>query len=250
MLGRLGLQLAGGGDVGHQRQVHEDRVVAADLLAELPDGLEERQRLDIAHRPTDLGDHHVVPRRRPPDGVLDLVGDVRDHLHRRAEVLAAPFLVDDGLVDAAGGDVVLLSEGAIDEAFVVAEVEIGFGTVVGDEHLAVLERRHRPGIDIDVRIELLHRHAQAPFDEQSPKRSGGDPLAQRGDDAAGHEDELGRVGAAGHGTSFHGSDADLGERVGRRRITETNSGARLSQNACRGQLRTINQQLSDCSKWT
>ena len=36
-------------------------VVASDLLAELPDGLEERQRLDVAHGATDLGDHHVVP---------------------------------------------------------------------------------------------------------------------------------------------------------------------------------------------
>ena len=38
---------------------------------------------------------------------LDLVGDVRNDLHRRAEVLAAPLLRDDGVVDLAGGEVVL-----------------------------------------------------------------------------------------------------------------------------------------------
>ena len=37
---------------------------------------------------------------------LDLVGDVRNHLHRLAEVLAAPLLLDDRVVDAAGGEVV------------------------------------------------------------------------------------------------------------------------------------------------
>ena len=151
VLGRLGLELARGRDPRHQRQVDEQRVLAAHFLAELPDRLEERQRLDVADRAADLGDHHVVPRRGAPDGGLDLVGDVRNHLHRGAEVFAAPFLADDVLVDPAGGDVVLLRERPIDEALVVAEVEIGLGAVVGDVDLAVLERRHRARIDVDVR---------------------------------------------------------------------------------------------------
>ena len=63
VLRRLGLHLAGGRDVRHQREVDEDRVLAADLLAELADRLEERQRLDVADRAADLDDHDVVPRR-------------------------------------------------------------------------------------------------------------------------------------------------------------------------------------------
>jgi len=35
------------------------------------------------------------------DAALDFVGDVRDHLHRAAEILAAPLLVDHRLVDLA-----------------------------------------------------------------------------------------------------------------------------------------------------
>ena len=198
VLGRLGLELARRGDVRHQGQVDEDRVVAADLLAELPDGLEERQRLDVADGAADLGDDDVVPRRGAPDGVLDLVGDVGDDLHRGAEVLAAPLLVDDRLVDAAGGDVVLLRERPVDEALVVAQVEVGLRAVVGHEHLAVLERRHRAGIDVDVRVELLHRHAEAALDEQAPKRRGGDAFPEGRDDAAGDEDVLGRVRTRGH----------------------------------------------------
>ena len=41
------------------------------------------------------------------DELLDRVGDVRDHLDGRAEVVAAPLLGEDLLIDAPGGDVVL-----------------------------------------------------------------------------------------------------------------------------------------------
>ena len=101
----LGLQLVGGGDVGHQRQVYEDGVLAAHVLAELADGLQEGQALDVAHGAADLHDHHVRRPCRRPDGGLDLVGDVGDHLDRPAQVVAAPFLGDDRAVDLAGGDV-------------------------------------------------------------------------------------------------------------------------------------------------
>ena len=74
------------------------------------------------------------------------------------------------------------------EALVVAEVEIGLGAVVGDEDFAVLERRHRAGIDVDVRIEFLQRDAEAARFEQRADRGRGDPFAESGNDAAGDED--------------------------------------------------------------
>ena len=87
--------------------------------------------------------------------VLDLVGDVRDDLHRPAEVVAAALLVDHRLVDAAGGEVVGWREvERVREALVVAEVEVGLGAVVGDVDLAVLERAHRARVDVEVRVEL------------------------------------------------------------------------------------------------
>ena len=95
------------------------------------------------------------------DAVLDLVGDVRDHLHGVAEVVAATLLGDHLGVDLSGGDVGDLAEVGVQEAFVVTDVEVGLGAVVGDEHLAVLERVHRPGIDVEVGVELLHRHPRA-----------------------------------------------------------------------------------------
>ena len=79
------------------------------------------------------------------DPALDFVGDVRDHLHGAAEVVAAALLADHALVDLAGGEVVALAHPHVDEALVVAEVEVGLGAVLGDEHLAVLERLIVPG---------------------------------------------------------------------------------------------------------
>ncbi len=107
MLGRLGLQLAGARDVGHQREMDVDRVVARQLVAELADRFEERQALDVADRAADLHQHEVVAVVAVADEILDGVGDVRDDLDGGAEIVAAPLLGEDVLVDAAGGDVVL-----------------------------------------------------------------------------------------------------------------------------------------------
>ena len=88
----------------------EEAVVAADVVAHLARCLEERQRLDIADGAADLGDHDVhriavITAPHCPDPVLDLVGDVRDHLHGVAEVVAAALLGDHAAVDLPGGDV-------------------------------------------------------------------------------------------------------------------------------------------------
>ena len=64
------------------------------------------------------------------DAVLDFVGDVRNHLHGFAEIIAAAFLEDHALVNLAAGQIVVPREDAIGEALVMAEVEIGLRAVV------------------------------------------------------------------------------------------------------------------------
>ena len=167
-------------------------VLLADLAPELADRLEERQRLDVADRAADLGDDDVG---RLGDGAaadprLDLVRDVRDHLHGGAEEVALALLAQHRLPDRAGAVARVAREVLVDEALVVAEVEVGLGAVLGDEHLAVLERAHRAGVDVEVRIELLRLDAQAARLEQPAERGGDDPLAEGGDDTAGDEDVL------------------------------------------------------------
>ena len=60
----------------------------------------------------------------------------------------------------------------------MAEVKIGFGAVIGDEDLAVLIRRHRAGIDIEVGVELAQAHFIAARLQQRAKRCRSQTLAK------------------------------------------------------------------------
>ncbi len=199
VLRRLGLELAGRRQVRHQADVQEEDVVAADVVADLTGRLQERQRLDVADRATDLGDDHVgrdavaVRLGHRADAPLDLVGDVRDHLDRVAQVLAAPLLGDDLGVHLSGRHVRVAAQVTREEPLVVADVEVRLRTVVGHEDLAVLERVHRAGVHVQVRVQLLHGDPQAARGEQLAEARRGEPLAERGGDASGDEDVLGRT---------------------------------------------------------
>ena len=102
------------------------------------------------------------------DARLDLVGEVRDDLDGAAQEVAAPLLGDDRGVDLAGGDVGALVEVLVDEALVVAQVEVGLGAVVGDEDLAVLVGRHGARVDVEVGVELLDGDGEAAALEDAP----------------------------------------------------------------------------------
>src|SRR5205807_9929334 len=168
-------------------------VAPADVVLELADGLEEGQRLDVADGATDLDDDHVGPRRGllgdTANPLLDLVGDVGDDLDGGAEVVAAALLGDHARVDLPGGDVARLAQRDVDEALVVPEVEVGLGAVVGDEDLTVLVWRHRPRVDVEVGVELLHDDGQPARLEDRPDRGGDDALPEGRDHSAGDEHE-------------------------------------------------------------
>src|ERR1700687_784564 len=101
-----------------QRQMNVDGRVARQIVAQLPDRLEERQALDVAYRAADFAQHEVEAVIALADEILDGVGDVRDDLDGGAEIVAAPLLAEDVLVDAAGGDVVLARRRPAGEALV------------------------------------------------------------------------------------------------------------------------------------
>src|SRR5690606_32187419 len=103
---------------------------------------------------------------------------------------------DDRQVDRSGGDVRGAPQVRAGEALVVPEVEIRLASVVGDEHLAVLERVHGARIDVDVRVEFLDHHVEPAGLEDASEGGGSDALAEAGYDAPGDEDVLG--GAARH----------------------------------------------------
>ena len=156
----------------------EEAVLTADIDGELADGFDERQAFDVADGAADFDDRHVVASLAAFDPVLDFVGDMGDDLDGAALVITFAFFLDHGPVDLAGGDAGVLGETLVDESFVMAQVEVGFGAVVGDENFAMLERVHGAWIDIEVGVEFLHRDLDATCFEQASERCSRDALAQ------------------------------------------------------------------------
>ena len=116
---------------------------------------------------------------------------MRDHLNGVAKEVAAALLRDHGGVDLAGCHVGDLVQIGVQESLVVADVQIRFSPVIGDEHFAVLERVHCPRVDIEIRVEFLHGDPKPTRLQETPQTGGRQPLAQRGGDAPGHKDVLG-----------------------------------------------------------
>ena len=196
VLRRLGLQLLGRLQIRHQREVNVEAVLLADIERELANRFQKRQAFDVADRAADFGDDDVDARAVVAslrDDALDLVRDVRNHLHGLAQKLAAPLLVDDRLIDLAGRVVRIARERAVREPLVVAQVEVGLAAVVEHVHFAVLIGAHRARVDVDVRIELLHPHAEAALFEQHADRRARQPLAEGTDDATGDENMFGHL---------------------------------------------------------
>ena len=146
-------------------------VLAPHVVAELADGLEVGKRLDVADRAADLNDDELrlLFARDAVDALLDLVRHVGDDLHGGPEVVASTLLCDHGVVDLAGREVRRARDVAIDEALVVAEVQIALRAVLGDEHLAVLIRRHRSGVDVQVWVHLQRRDSETARGKDAPK---------------------------------------------------------------------------------
>ena len=72
----------------------------------------------------------------------------------------------------------------------MAEVEVRFGAVIGDENLTVLKRAHGAGIDIEVGIELAEGDGEAAAFQKTTDRRRRDTFTQRRNDAAGNEYEF------------------------------------------------------------
>ena len=164
--------------------MHIDRLPAWQVVAKLADRFEKGHCLDIANRAADLAKYEIEIVVAAQHEVLDLVGDVRNDLHGRTEIVAAPLLLDDVLVDTAGGDVVVLIRGAPGKPLVMAEVEISLGSIVRHKDFAVLIRRHRAGIDIEIGIELTDAHAISASLQKSTESCRSYAFSERGNHAA------------------------------------------------------------------
>ena len=108
MLRRFGFQFLRRRNPGHQRHMHKNAILTALLMPHLPDSFQERQRFDIAHRTANFHDHYVHIFRNLLDTRLDFVGYMRNHLHRLAQIIAAPLALNDRFVNTPTGQVIRL----------------------------------------------------------------------------------------------------------------------------------------------
>ena len=131
-------------------------------MPQLPNCFQKRQRLNITDGATDLDDGNIVAGGAALDVVLDLVGDVRNDLHRGAQVLTATLFFDHRVVDLTGGEVVAPRQPRADKSLVVPQVQVRLGPVFGDKDLAVLQRIHRAWVYVDIGVQLLDRNLQPP----------------------------------------------------------------------------------------
>ena len=193
VLGGFGLQFVGRTQMWHKRQMDVHDVVVAHVVFKLTDCFKKRQGLDVANRASDLDNAHVRGTLQGYllDSIFDLVGDVRNDLDGCAQIRAATLLFDDRAVNLPRCYVVELGEILIDEALVVSEVEVGFGTVFRHEHLTMLVRIHGAGISINVGIQFLDADRNTAALQQTPERCGCDTLPKRRDHAAREKDKTG-----------------------------------------------------------
>ena len=170
----------------------EQSVLPPDFPAYLPCGFEEGLALYVADRAAYFGQHDIRARLFP-DGIdilLYRAGDMRDDLHRLAEILSPPLALDHLAVHLAGGEIGEFVEVLVDEPLVMSEVEIRLRTVLGDEHFTVLAGVHRPGIHIDIGVELLRRHLVTARPEQPAERRGDYAFTQPRDNSSRDENIL------------------------------------------------------------
>jgi hypothetical protein len=60
----------------------------------------------------------------------------------------------------------------------MTDVKISFRAILGDEHLPVLKGVHRPGIDVEIWVQLLHRDAEPASNEEVAEAGSREPLTE------------------------------------------------------------------------
>ena len=130
----------------------------ADFVLELADGLQERLAFNVSDRTADFnnGNMRFIRGKVAVETVFNLICNMRDDLDCAAAEISAAFFLQDGPVDFPSGDIGILGQAFVDEAFVVAQIQICFGAVVGDKDFTVLDRVHCPRVNIDIWIKFLH----------------------------------------------------------------------------------------------
>jgi hypothetical protein len=137
----------------------DDRAVTPNFILELTDRFEEGLALNVADGATDFNNRNMVRIGDiAVDARFDLVCDVGNDLDGAAVIPAGTLPIDDGQINSACGNIGILIERLVDEALIMTEVKIGFGTIIRNKNFAMLNGVHGTRVDVEIWIELLHGH--------------------------------------------------------------------------------------------
>ncbi len=159
VLCRLGFEFFCCTDKGQQGNVQVEHIRASNVLTHLANGFQKWLTLDITNGTANLHDHHIGVG-TPGNGMhslLDFIGDMGNNLNGTAQVFTAALFTNDRGINLARSDIVGLVGWLIGKAFVVTQIQVGLRAVVGHKNLAMLIRRHRTGININVGVQFHNR---------------------------------------------------------------------------------------------
>ncbi len=185
--------------------MHKQRVFAAKLQSNLPDGFQKGQTLNITNSSTDFHYAKVHPFGGQRDPSFNLVCDVRNYLNGSTTVLAATFTLQNIPVNLSRRHAVVFGHDCRGKALVMAEVKVSFGAIISDKHLSMLQRIHQSWIQIQVGVQLHQGHLQAPSLHDSGYGCCADAFSYRGNNSASHKNKLSLPFLSGHTNSVPGN---------------------------------------------
>ena len=191
----------------------KQHVFLAHFLAQLPHRFQIQFVLHVADRAADL-DQADVRLQAPGNFVepfLDHIRHVRNQLHGLAEIKTFPFLIQDGFVNLAHGQVPFEPAGHSQKAFVMAEVHVHFAAVIQHENLAVLDRIHRSRIGVEIPVALDGHNHQTRI-EQLADGGSRNPFSQTRYHASGNHNVFGMLSRPVDGLSPFPAALESGHR--------------------------------------
>lgn len=90
--------------------------------------------------------------------MFDRITDVRDHLYCFAQIIAFPLFVNCLLEYPSAGQVVLVGQGYMVEAFIVAQIQVRFAPVVQDLNFPVFVGGQCACVHVELRVNFDQRY--------------------------------------------------------------------------------------------
>ncbi len=169
-----------------------DDGVFALLVGKLAAGFEVGLVFEVAHGAADFDEDDVGVGfgGQLAEAELNFAGDVGNELHVAAEISALALFLQYGGEDLPVGGEIGGGEILVEEAFVGAQVHVGFHAVVEDEDFAVAVGVEGTAVDVVIAFHLDGGDAQALVLQELGQGGGEYPFAKAAHDGADDDDEF------------------------------------------------------------